>query len=70
MRKQQYPEFSKNYPGIFDKAIRGTLGNMFGQMLLILKSMEDKNITEHTASVKVGTILADKYVKPVVKDKN
>ena len=66
--KQKYPDFSKNYPGIFDKAIRGTLGNMFEQMLSILKNMEEKKLTEHSASVKVGTILADKYVKPIIKE--
>ena len=69
MMKEKYPVFSEKYPEIFKQAIMGTLDmGMFKYMLIMLKQMESGSITEHNASVKVGQVLVDKYVKPLIDE--
>ena len=69
--KEQFPDFSENYPGIFDKILDNSIDDpQFIKMLGFLKQMEGGNMSEHDASVEVGKILVDKYVKPVLPSKD
>ena len=43
---------------------------MFNFMLQMMKQVESKDVTEHNASVKIGEMLVNKYVKPVINDNN
>jgi hypothetical protein len=61
----KYPEFSEQYPYLLEKLYelnfdKDTLRYMLNQK----QQMDSNKLTEHDASVKVGTVLVDKYVKP------
>tara|TARA_B100000035_G_C20937250_1_gene525772 strand:- start:737 stop:1060 length:324 start_codon:yes stop_codon:yes gene_type:complete len=67
--KEKYPEFNESHPEIFKSVLSGSLDmNMFKYMISMLKKMERGNITERNASIEVGQVLVDKYVKPLVDD--
>ena len=67
---KEYEDFSFTYPGIFHGAIEGKLDStIFMKMIQMLEQIELKKQTEKNASVKIGEILVDKYVKPLMKDK-
>lgn len=66
---EKYPEFSENYKQIFKQAVDGTLNEaMFSYMLMMLKQVETGSVSEHAASVKVGQVLVDEYVKPLINE--
>ena len=66
----KYKTFSEDYPGIYKKTVEGKMNtNMFLMMLQMMTQVESKTVTEHNASVKIGEMLVNKYVKPVLKDK-
>lgn len=65
----KYPLFKEKYPTLFEKLFDTT----FDKKLLNLMLEEKKNIdshavTQHNASVKIGEVLVDKYVKPLLND--
>jgi len=67
--KERYPEFAESHQEIFKSVLSGSLDmNMFKYMISMLKQMERGNITERNASIEVGQVLVDKYVKPLVDD--
>ena len=71
MMLTKYKTFSEDYPGIYKKSVEGTMNkNMFNFMLQMMKQVESKDVTEHNASVKIGEMLVNKYVKPVINDNN
>ena len=41
---------------------------MFNYMLNMLRQIEGGDVSEHAASVKVGEVLVDKYVKPLIDE--
>ena len=62
---EKYPEFSKRYPTLFEKLFEQNLDlTTLRYMLNQKEKMNSNKLTEHDASVKVGTLLVDKYVKP------
>ena len=70
--KEKYHEFIENYPELFKLAINSNSVSdlkMVKYMLSMLRKMESGNITEKNASIAVGQVLVDKYVKPLVEDK-
>lgn len=61
----KYKEFSENYPTLFEKLFEPNLDKAVLRYMLNQKGkMNTNKQTEHTASIKVGTMLVDKYVKP------
>tara|TARA_B100001093_G_scaffold466728_1_gene485349 strand:+ start:308 stop:685 length:378 start_codon:yes stop_codon:yes gene_type:complete len=71
MMLEKYSAFADDYPGIYKKTVEGTMNkNMFNYMLQMMKQVESSDVTEHNASVKIGEMLVNKYVKPVIKNNN
>ena len=67
--KSIFADFSENYPGIFDKILDNSINDeQFKKMLNLLNEMEEGQLSEHEASVKVGESLVNKYVKPVLPE--
>lgn len=63
--KDKYTEFASNCPHLFDKLFEKDLDRVtLNYMLNQKQKMEANKLSEHDASVKVGTLLVDKYVKP------
>lgn len=63
--KTKYDEFSKRYPTLFEKLFDENFDEKTLKYMLNQNEQINTNIqTEHTGSVKVGTMLVDKYVKP------
>ena len=64
----QYSDFSMKYPVIFLKTIEGNLNlKQFTEMVGMATNVNNKKISQHDASVKVGEKLVKKYVKPILK---
>lgn len=62
---EKYPDFAKHYPTLFEKLFDPNLDIATLRYMLNQKDkMNHNKLTEHDASVKVGTLLVDKYVKP------
>ena len=67
--KEEYPHFAEFYPEIFKSVVQGSLDmTMFNYMISMLRQMEKGKINERNASIAVGQVLVDKYVKPLVDD--
>ncbi|QOI90172.1 hypothetical protein QKU58_gp159 [Pyramimonas orientalis virus] len=61
----KYPEFSSNYPYLLNKLYEDNFDKDTLRYMLNQKQKIDANkSSEYDASVKVGTVLVDKYVKP------
>lgn len=61
----KYEEFSKTYPTLFDKLFEPDLDtSVLRYMINQMNKMNAHKQTEYDASVKVGTMLVDKFVKP------
>lgn len=61
----KYNEFSKNCPYLFNKLFEPDLDKQtLNYMLKQREKMKLNKQTEYDSSVKVGTMLVDKYVKP------
>jgi len=64
--KDAAPEFANNYPHLFimvsskDNYDKNTLDTM----LSMIDKMSQTNISQHDASIKVGTMLMKNYAKP------
>lgn len=62
---EKYPDFAKHYPTLFEKLFDQNLDiTTLRYMLNQKEKMNTHKLTEHDASIKVGTLLVDKYVKP------
>lgn len=66
---QDYEDFKKEYPMLY----KTSMAKDFEQrqldfFLMKLKQIEDNKTSEHDASVSVGSLLVDKYVKPNIKE--
>ena len=69
INKEKYSEFQKEYPSLYNMCLSDSYDS--NQMLFFLsklKEVEDNETSAHDASVNIGTMLVDKYVKPFVKD--
>ena len=67
--KEKYPIFAEDYKQLFSQSVTGILDpGMFKYMIMMLKQVEGGNMTEHSASIKVGEVLVDKYVKPLIDE--
>jgi hypothetical protein len=66
--ENDYKEFREIYPNIFNMVISNNFNNdtlkQLNFLLDQLKQIENNKISEYNASVKVGTVFVDKYVKP------
>ena len=64
----EYPYLSSNYFAIFNISINASYDfNRLKKMLNLANKVKKNEISEHDASVKVGTILVDEIVKPQLK---
>lgn len=67
--REKHSHFVENYKEIFKSAVTGTLDmTMFKYMLSMLRKMEKGHINERNASIAVGQVLVDKYVKPLIDE--
>ena len=67
--KVKWSDFSEKYKELFSQAVEGILEPvMFNYMLNMLTQIEGGDVSEHAASVKVGEVLVDKYVKPLIDE--
>jgi hypothetical protein len=61
----EYPQFKKKYPGLFDMACNDKLNKQnLEYMLSMLEKMENEKMSQYDASAQVGTMLYQKYVEP------
>ena len=64
---RKYPWFPKQYPRLHQMCKNPVFDmNMFRKMLDARQKMHKAEVSEHEASVEVGTLLVDKYVKPLL----
>jgi hypothetical protein len=62
---EKYPDFAKEYPHLLEKLYEENFDlDTLRYMLNQKQKMDANKLTEHEASVRVGTALVDKYVKP------
>lgn len=59
-------DFVKAYPTLFQMAMSSSFSEQRLNMMLAMLEKMDKGMTQHQASVVVGQVLADTYIKPVV----
>jgi hypothetical protein len=65
--KEKYPEFAEKYPTLFGMCCDPNSDiSKLDYLLNMLKNIQTDRMTQHVASVNVGQILFDEYVKPVV----
>ena len=69
LMKEKHKKFFNNFPGLFDKSVKGELNmRMMNIMLSMMTKIQTRQVTEKTASEQIGQILADKYVNPVIEE--
>lgn len=64
---EKYPEFARMYPQLMNMSIDPTAD--FRHLSFImqqLKAVESNRVTLEAASIKVGEVFAEEYVKPIV----
>lgn len=67
--KEKYAKFFKYYPHLANAALSdGFDYATFRYMMLQKSKMSQNKVSEHDASVKVGTHLVDKFVKPQLNE--
>lgn len=60
----EYSDFAKNHPVLFEMACSPNFDfERFKHMITLKKSIDEGKISQHDASVEVGTVLYDAYVK-------
>lgn len=65
--RKKYPSFVEGYPVLFEMACRPQFDFARLQYMLSLKDSVEKNtLSQHDASVRVGKVLYDVYVKDKV----
>lgn len=62
---KKYPSFSKRYPTLSKKVFYTNLDvSVLRYMISQMRKMNQNKLSEKDASIKVGSLLVDKYVKP------
>ena len=66
--KSMFPDFSEQYPQLFNMILRpgGFDEKSLGLMINMLDKMGAGKTTQHQASIKVGQHLMDSYITPVL----
>ncbi len=60
-----FPDYQKEFPKIFEMLLtRDYPTDILEMMLKHLEKIEDGRSSKHNASVAVGTVLVDRFVKP------
>ncbi len=66
--KEKWPKFAENYKQLFSETVDGELDpTKFNYMMMMLRQIEQGSMSVHSASVKVGEVLVDEYVKPLIE---
>ena len=66
----RFSDYQKEFPRIFAMLItRSYPEDLLEMMLRQLESVEDGRTSQHNASVHVGTVLVDQFVKPQLEKK-
>ncbi len=66
----RFSDYQKEFPRIFAMLItRSYPEDLLEMMLRQLESVEDGRTSQHNASVHVGTVLVDQFVKPQLAGK-
>jgi hypothetical protein len=69
IKDTDYLEFKKNYEFLYNMCIKEDFDNkQFEFFLFKLKQIEHNTISEYDASVSIGTLLVEKYVKPQIEN--
>ncbi len=64
----RFGEFQKEFPRIFEMVLTRTYPREIMEMMIQqLEKMEAGNVSQHNASVHVGGVLVDRFVKPQLK---
>lgn len=67
--ERDYPEFKERYPFLFDMVCSDDFDMARFQWMMQLKDrVENNRVTHEKASVEVGQVLFDKYIKDKVPD--
>ncbi len=67
--ESDYSEFAKEYPKLYSMCLNKHFNKeQMNFFLAKLKQVEDNEKTEHEASVDVGTLLVNKYVKSQITE--
>lgn len=67
----RFPELQKEFPKIFEMLLTRTYPrDILEMMLQNLEKMEAGRISQHNASVAVGGVLVDRFVKPQLEGKD
>jgi hypothetical protein len=65
----QFANYQEEFPRIFEMLITRNYRREFLEMMLQqLERVEQGAVSQHDASIKVGTILVDEIVKPQIKN--
>lgn len=63
--EKKYPSFSKRYPILSEKIFEKDVDiNIINYMISQMKKINQNEQSERNASIKVGSLLVDKFVKP------
>jgi Lhr-like helicase len=66
--KEQYPDFELNYNSLFKLCTSDDYDlNKLTMFIQMASSVQRKEISEHDASVQIGELLVNEYVKPKLK---
>ena len=66
--EELYKEFKEEKPQLFDMICSNHCDDMvLSQLLYQFEEVKSGNINQHDASVNVGQVLVDKYVKPKIE---
>ncbi len=64
----RFAEYQKDFPKIFEMVLTRTYPRDIMEMMIQqLEKMEAGNVSQHNASVHVGGVLVDRFVKPQLK---
>jgi hypothetical protein len=63
--KKKYSEFEEKYPKLFENVVSKDFDiDNLKYMLNQMNEISENNLSQHDASVGVGGMLVDKYIKP------
>jgi hypothetical protein len=67
---ERYKIFKKNYPILFEMACKEQKidTDKLILMMSLIDKIKDNHITQYDASAKIGKILYEEYIEPLVKD--
>ena len=67
----QFPDYEKEFPAIFKILVNPNPAlyppNVLEMMLLQIEKVENGTVSQHDASVAVGSVLVEQFVKPNLK---